>query len=530
MSKVRTKMPLPPSKKGSEQSFSSRFQSWNDVDTFLIVGITLLAFTLRMTGIDAQGLWHDELYTLGNLVGFDLYLFPGSDLAINEAVGPAGNYVDRLSQDLFWPNLWRNMVHEGHPPLYLLLVKVWTLVSNTSPYTIRLFSVITSTLAVPFVFLAGMQLGGRKVAIFAVLLLATSPFQVYFSTQARSYSLLAMLAAATTFTALILHDTRNPSRLQWSAWILCASAMCLTHYFAVIYCFLLLIFLIFPSIKENWNTRTIGSICLALIPLFILSAWLPVLYLQVTAHGSGHWTQGRIGIWPSLENTLYGFLELLAGPPIISPRPELIFLVVLFAISVVVIFWRPRRPHSHIPLLFLLMLPLHALLVFVADIILNHHTITVPRYSSSLAIPLTLILAYTLSRLRGTGVALALIFSLTTIHGAVLTSRGDRAPRQMLIEVATYINQNSKQGDIVVVTPNGPTLIGVALYLKPDTLVTAIPASALVKLLNDNDRQPEQTIWNVQQRLGLSYESWSDSSTPPPQSLIRFAGVDLAKY
>jgi len=67
----------------------SGIQAPDRIDFAVIAIITLLALTLRLGGIDAQGLWHDELYTMGNLVGFDLYLFPGADLSASEPVRPA---------------------------------------------------------------------------------------------------------------------------------------------------------------------------------------------------------------------------------------------------------------------------------------------------------------------------------------------------------------------------------------------------------------------------------------------------------
>lgn len=498
-------------------------------DSIILFGVIILALVFRLLGIETQGLWHDEIYTISNLVGFDLYLFPGSDLSNYEPLRPASYYTNRLGEDLFWPNLWRNLVHEGHPPLYLLLTKAWTTLTGISPNMLRLFSAITSTLTIPLIYLIGNRIGGKSVAILAAIIFATSPFQVFFSIEARNYSLLILLATTATASAIALNDNYL-SKSSWTVWIASATAACLTHYFAVFYCFLLIILFVLPQIVKERPENKFRLLSLALSPLIIFSTWLPIWHLQVAAHASGHWTDGWVGFYTSLKNAAFGFLELLAGSSTGSLYPEHLFLTTLLITSIIVILWRSKYSTSYIPLLLFLILPAHILINLIVDKALDHHTTSVARYSSCLTIPLTLILAYGLSQLRRIGLILALIYSISMSHATILTSRGDRTPKQMLAEVAHYINLNSSEGDIVVVTPSGPSLVGIALYLKPDTLVTAMPADALNDWLQSNNTLPNQTIWSVQQRLGLTYESWKEPSTPDSKFLVRFVGTDLAKY
>jgi len=517
-----TKMPLV-----LNSTFNFRL-SFHDI--IILVGVILLALILRLPSIDSQGLWHDELYTYANIVGFDIYLFPGSDLSTHEPIRPASYYTHRLGEDLFLTNLWRNIVHEGHPPLYLLLTKAWTSATALSPNMLRLFSIITSIITIPLIYLIGNRVGGKSVAIFSALFFATSPFHTFFSIEARNYSLYILLATVATIYALSLYDNINQTKHGWIGWIVSATCACLTHYFSVFYCLLLIVFFILPSVFRSEAKNKVKLISLSFTPLIIFSMWLPVWYLQISAHSSGHWTDGWAGLANSLEYSIYGFLELLAGPLLQTPGPEHIYLALLLIISIFVILTHAKQSKSYLPLQLIAILPVHVAIVILIDKILDHHTISVARYSSSLTIPLTLILAFGMSRLHKVGIVLALIYSIFMIHTSILTSRGERAPRQMLAEVASYINSNSSKNDIVIVTPSGPTLIGLALYLKPDTKITAIPAHDLSEWIKNEKLSPDKTIWSVQQRLGLTYESWKDPSTPIPLSLTRFAGVDLAKY
>ena len=55
---------------------------------------------------------------------------------------------------------------------------------------------VLSCATLPFAWIAGRRLGGRTVAVGAVLLLATSPFAVRYATENRMYTLVAFLTAA----------------------------------------------------------------------------------------------------------------------------------------------------------------------------------------------------------------------------------------------------------------------------------------------------------------------------------------------
>lgn len=499
------------------------------VDLPILLIITIAAFALRYIGIDTQGYWHDEIYTLANLKGFDLYPFPGSDLDFTKAVLPAGDHLNRLSEDKFFTNLWRNIIHEGHPPLYLLSAKLWTTFTHFSPYSIRLFSVTTSTLAVPIFYLVGLQLSDRKVALLSSLFLAVSPFQIYFSTEARSYGLLALFTALSTLSAMLLQEKATPKPIHWFFWILSASAACLTHYFASIYCFLLLILFVLPGRAFRGSLQLRPTI-LASIPFFVFSAWLPVLYLQVSVHGSGHWTHGTMGFLSSIGSAGSGLAELLGGPQVGIETLEFLFLCSLILTSLVAILVKSSSVTARTWRCLLLIIPLHFLIVYFIDLALNHHTIAVVRYSSCLAVPLTLILSLALSRMKWVGISLAIVFFIYSIHTSLLVSSAQRAPRQMLLEVSSYINQNSTPGDLVVVTPNGPTMIGIAMYLRPEIILTAMPADSLLDFIRRTDLPLGQRIWSVQQRLGIEIESWAEPSTPDAKSIVRFVGVDLAEY
>jgi uncharacterized membrane protein len=519
-----------------ERTVEARRQPQGAAPPYVDLGATLLAVlviglgaALRVAAVDQQGLWHDELYTLGNLVGFDLYLFPGADLQQHEAERAAGEVAALMHQDRFSETLWRNLVHEGHPPLYLFLVKGWTAVFGGSVDFVRGFSVTASTLAVAGVVAAGRRMAGWRAGLAAGGLLAVSPYQMYFAVEARSYALMALCAAAATWAWLGLRRGGGGG-LDLVVWWTAVTAACLTHYFAALYCGLLFLGLFAPQVSPLRPTASaLRGLVLRAAPLSAGVAWLPVLRLQTGTHGGTHWTEGRLGLADSAAAGGAALLELLTGPQRSAPAGEE---VLMAAAALVAVGWMVARCHEAWARTCWRLVGLvvaHVAIVVAVDQVIDHHTIAVPRYSSSLAIPLTLVLGASLAQLRAAGVLLLAVVGLSAAHAGREIADGTRAPKQMLREVATHLNEVATEGDLIIVSPSGPTLVGVALYLRPELRVTAVPAAELTTAVEAGLAQ-QRRVWTVQQRLGIDIEPWATPSRPEGRAEVRFAGVDLVEH
>ena len=84
--------------------------------------------------------------------------------------------------------------HDGSPPLYYLLLHWWIAAFGAGDIAVRALSAVLAIATLPLIWLAGQRLGGRRVAVAALVLLASSPFASRFATEARMYSLLGLLA------------------------------------------------------------------------------------------------------------------------------------------------------------------------------------------------------------------------------------------------------------------------------------------------------------------------------------------------
>jgi len=79
------------------------------------------------------------------------------------------------------------------PPLYYILLRGWINIFGDSETAVRLPSVIFGTLSILLIYLAGKEIFNRKTGLTAAVLLAVSVFNIYFSREARMYSLLCFL-------------------------------------------------------------------------------------------------------------------------------------------------------------------------------------------------------------------------------------------------------------------------------------------------------------------------------------------------
>ena len=82
---------------------------------------------------------------------------------------------------------------DGAPPLYYYLLHFWMRLFGQSDIATRSLSGVIGVLTLPVAWLAGNRFGGRVVAWTTLVLMASAPFAVYYSTEARMYGLVILL-------------------------------------------------------------------------------------------------------------------------------------------------------------------------------------------------------------------------------------------------------------------------------------------------------------------------------------------------
>lgn len=140
-----------------------------------MIFILIIAFILRIINLN-QSLWLDE--------------------GIETIAVKSNSLIDLVT---------KYAVNDYSPPLYHAVLKLWTNIFGYSEIALRLPSVIFGVLAVYFVY----KIAGKKLGMIAGTFMALNPLAIYYSQEARRYS---MAAAAVTASVWFF------SKKNWPAW------------------------------------------------------------------------------------------------------------------------------------------------------------------------------------------------------------------------------------------------------------------------------------------------------------------------
>jgi mannosyltransferase len=214
-------------------------------------------------------------------------------LTVNIARAPLGQI----------PHLLR---HDGAPPLYYFLLHFWMSVFGEGNVAARSLAGFIGVLNLPLAWLAGYRLGsrswaadlpsgerrlleqrGRVTAWGVTLLLASSPFAIYYDTEARMYGLMILLTTLGVISVTGL--TRRPGVMRAIGLAAVTSAMLYSHYWAI---YLVLVAGVVASwcawagpyrLEARYGIAGLALGCLSFAP------WVPTFLFQA-AHTGTPWS------------------------------------------------------------------------------------------------------------------------------------------------------------------------------------------------------------------------------------------------
>jgi uncharacterized membrane protein len=169
---------------------------------WIVAGLTALAAVLRFATLGVQSYHHDEIVTASRILrdGF-------------------GHAMDAVG------------FSESAPPLYYALAWAWTQVTGTGEFGLRSLSAVAGVATVPVAYLLGLELRGRRTGLMAAALVAVNPMLLWYSQEARSYALFALLCAISLL--FCVRALRRGVRRDFTLWGIASGLALATHYFAV---------------------------------------------------------------------------------------------------------------------------------------------------------------------------------------------------------------------------------------------------------------------------------------------------------
>jgi mannosyltransferase len=174
----------------------------NSYSSLLLVALTLAAAWLRLSHLGSKSLWLDE----------------GATVALA-----------RTSWQHFAWVWWRG--EANLQTVYFLFMRAWTL-GGLSETWLRLPSALFGIASVPLLYVVARKLVSDGAALAAAALLAFSPTHVYYSHEARSYTLTILLVLLSTY--FFVRAVEEEQRRDWVLWIVFSIAAFYSHDFAAL--------------------------------------------------------------------------------------------------------------------------------------------------------------------------------------------------------------------------------------------------------------------------------------------------------
>lgn len=165
-------------------------------------------------------------------------------------------------------------VADFHPPGWFIFLWSWGKLFGYSEITMRIPSVFFGILTVYVTYLIGKKLFSKNLGLIAALLLSINPLHIYYSQEARMYSLAALAVAVNIF---FLIKIVKKERVNILIFILSNALVLLSDYVAYFIFPAEFIFLLLLKEKEFLKRWFIAMIA----ALILVSWWIPVFLRQL---------------------------------------------------------------------------------------------------------------------------------------------------------------------------------------------------------------------------------------------------------
>ena len=449
-----------------------------------LLTVLWMAFSLRVMGIDQQSIWYDE------------------GLSIYYARGNIGQVLSGISQS-------------EHPPLHSLLLHPWIGLCGDSELSVRMLSAWWGVLAVALLYRVGRRLAPTIGAIGA-LLLAVSPFAIWFSQETRGYMLALGLIIGTVDVALDLFPPspkvpaphRDVHGLQYLAYATLATAALYTHFYSGLVLLALNLAFLAQLVRSGWNVVGPPFKALAIrwleaqiAVLALFAPWLPFVATQLDVNAT-YW-RGAVDWKQIATRTLiaFGTGKTLDGQWAVGAAWALSLLALLGTYAL----YR-RRNSQPSPLLLWLWMIVPTLF----QIVLNRSRAKfAPRYLMN-ALPAYLLLAsagaiqlFSAARqhafkIAGWTATVALLVTTATIGGATTRSLGNhyfdqRFYRPDFRAVVRYIKAHAAPDDLIVLI-GGYSYTAFTYYYRGSLPVVPLPDSLLPTTREPIDLRTLETL------------------------------------
>ncbi|MFA4860796.1 glycosyltransferase family 39 protein [Methanoregula sp.] len=338
------------------------------------------------------------------------------------------------------PEIWEATTGgEFNPPLFYW-IEHFMLVFGNNEFVLRFVPALLGVLTIPLVYYAGKEFMDRNVGIIAAAAFAFSPFLVFYSQEARAYSMMLFFVAFAMifyFRAMKNNEIRN-----WVLFGLLAALAFWSHFYALVIIGALILYALAVQILKyakdvrNLVPMIIGWAVFAVICLPLIVATIQ-LFGSRTASAPSFGLQGLTMIMKTFQQ-IAGFSDI-----------AMYLLLLLFIIGIVQAFILDKNKG-----LFLVLL---TILTFAISYILSFKMPMVPRYLIFfsivffIGIAVSYKLLYTLA--KHPGVVYGFIAFLVVLNAPMLMDYYSGYSKGDWRGLSDKLQQVTNPGDFIVVVP-----------------------------------------------------------------------------
>jgi mannosyltransferase len=273
---------------------------------WILTLVLLVAFGLRLYALSDKEMWYDEAFAV-------LYAEKDPGSIVYGTITP----VEGAAADI-------------HPLLYYFFLHAWMGIGQ-SPFVVRFPSVVLGLVSICLVFRIARELFDARAGLLATILAAISPFHIWYSQEARMYSLLCMLSLLSVY--LFVKASKSGEWRHWIGFGLATGAALYAHNLA----FLIIVALdLAVLLCRRWDVLR-QLIVAQLVSLLLFLPWLLLVPGQFAKVRQAYWIP-RPGP-TELVRTLIVFNFNLPGPTWALPF-TLFFSLLLLALTL----YRLLRP------------------------------------------------------------------------------------------------------------------------------------------------------------------------------------------
>ncbi len=203
-------------------------------ESWLLFLLLVLAFVIRLYRLEGLSLYNDEITT-----------------------------SVRISHP-FWETV-SLLRHSPFPPLYYVILKLWSNIFGDSEWALRYPSVIFSGLTVIVVYKLGQELFNKNVGLIAASLLTFSAFAIQHAQFAKMYGLFWLFSALSFL--YFFRFLRDPSHRSWMGYVVFSILNCYTMYIGYVILLTQNVIFVLKRDRTQWKKWAAGQLAVLLICL-----------------------------------------------------------------------------------------------------------------------------------------------------------------------------------------------------------------------------------------------------------------------